>query len=344
MMAQTDELLAILRDVLLTVRLDNQERFQQIVLEEKAGQEARLVPAGHGVVNRRLRAYFNEADWAAEQMGGVSYLFFLRQLAQAVDTDWPNVLGTLEQIRQTLLNRNAMLCNVTLDETNWGRFEAKLADFLTALPGAPVKRAEWSPQYGTGFEGMTIPAQVNYVGKGASLYDLGYKWHGSAAVITRYLRNTWLWDRLRVQGGAYGGFCFFDHRSGILSYVSYRDPNLLTTLDNYDRASQFLRQLELNEDELTKSIIGAIADMDAYQLPDAKGYTSMLRYLTGDTDQARQRMRDEILSTTPTDFKAFADVLDQVNDEGLVVVLGSQAAIEAANAARQGWLNVFKVL
>lgn len=344
MTAQTDDLLAILRDVLLTVQLDNPERFRQIVLEEKAGQEAGLVPGGHGVVNTRLRAHFNEADWAAEQMDGVSYLFFLRQLAQAVDTDWTNVLDTLEQIRRILLNRDAMLCNVTLDEANWSRFEPKLADFLAALPAAPVKLAEWSPQYGPGFEGMTIPAQVNYVGKGANLYDLGYKWHGSAAVITKYLRTTWLWERLRVQGGAYGGFCLFDHRSGILSYISYRDPNLLTTLDNYNQAGQFLRQLELNEDELTKSIIGAIADMDAYQLPDAKGYTSMLRYLSGDTDTDRQRMRDEILGTTPADFKAFADVLDQVSDKGLVVVLGSQAAIEAANAARQGWLNVFKVL
>jgi Zn-dependent M16 (insulinase) family peptidase len=60
-----------LRDVLLHARLDNQERFRQMMLEEKAAQEARLAPGGHGVVNTRLRANFNEADWAAEQIGGV---------------------------------------------------------------------------------------------------------------------------------------------------------------------------------------------------------------------------------------------------------------------------------
>jgi Zn-dependent M16 (insulinase) family peptidase len=344
MMAQTADLLAILRDVLLTARLDNHERFRQIVLEEKAGQEAMLVPGGHNMVDTRLRAHFNEADWAAEQMDGVSYLFFLRQLAQAVDADWPSVLDKLEQMRRILLNRKAMLCNATLDEANWAHFEPQLGDFLAALPAAPVKMVTWSPQYGAGFEGMTIPAQVNYVGKGANLYDLGYQLHGSAMVITKYLRNTWLWERVRVQGGAYGSFCLFDYRSGVLNYISYRDPNLLDTLDNYDRASQFLRQLELSDDELTKGIIGAIGDMDAYQLPDAKGYTSMLRHLAGDTDDARQRQRDEILSTTRADFKAFADVLEQVQDKGLVAVLGSQAAIEAANTARPGWLDVLKVL
>ncbi len=344
MIAQTDDLLDILRDVLLTARLDNQERFRQIVLEEKAGQEARLVPRGHRVIDTRLRAHFNEADWAAEQMSGVNYLFFLRQLARTVDADWPGVLDKLEQIRRTLLNRNAMLCNATLDETNWGRFESQLANFLATLPATPVKMIAWSPQYGTESEGMTIPAQVNYVSKGANLYDLGYQLHGSAMVITKYLRTTWLWKRVRVQGGAYGAFCFFDHRSGVLNCVSYRDPNLLNTLDNYDRASQFLRRIELSDDELTKGIIGAIGNMDTYQLPDAKGYTLMLRYLAGDSDEARQRRRDEILSTTRADFKAFADVLEQVKERGLVVVLGSESAIEAANAARQGWLNVLKVL
>lgn len=65
--------------------------------------------------------------------------------------------------------------------------------------------------------------QVNYVGKGGNLYtDAGYKLHGSAYVIEKYLGNTWLWDRVRVVGGAYGGFCSFDPQSGSFNYLSYR--------------------------------------------------------------------------------------------------------------------------
>lgn len=344
MVTQADDLLDILRDILLTVRLDNPERFRQMVLEEKAEEEAGLVPGGHGVVNARLRSYFNEADWAAEQMGGVSYLFFLRQLAREVETAWPQVLSKLEDIRNTLLNRQAMLCNVTVDETSWPSFFPKLQAFLEALPAAPVQRTSWSPSYGTGFEGLTIPAQVNYVGKGSNVYKLGYRWHGSASVILRYLRTTWLWDRVRVQGGAYGGFCLFDHRSGVLSYVSYRDPNLLHTLEVYDQTSQFLRQLSLTNEELTKSIVGAIGDLDAYQLPDAKGYTSLLRYLVGETDEIRQRTREEILGTSIADFRAFAEVLDRVKENGIVVILGSAKAIEEVNTLRPGWLKPVKVL
>jgi Zn-dependent M16 (insulinase) family peptidase len=114
---------------------------------------------------------------------------------------------------------------------------------------------------------------VNYIGKAASLYDAGYELNGSAYVISKFIGNTWLWDRVRVSGGAYGGFCDFDSHSGVFSYLSYRDPNLVKTLDNYDGTVQFLRDLQLDDDALTKAIIGTIGDVDAYQLPDAKGYT-----------------------------------------------------------------------
>ncbi len=339
-----DDLLAILRDVLLTVKFDNPERFRQIVLEEKASREARLIPNGHLTAYARLKSAFNEADWAAEQMGGLEYLFFLRKLIDTMDRDWASVLATLEAIRERLLNRHTMLTNVALDQSNWAKVQPKFADFLGALPASAPTLAAWKPNYDLTNEGMVIPAQVNYVAKGANLYALGYELGGSNTVITNYLRTTWLWERVRVQGGAYGGFCVFNDLSGVFSYLSYRDPNLTSTLDNYDGAAGFLRDLELSAEEVTRSIIGAIGDVDAYQLPDAKAYTSMTRYLTGQTDEMLQAERDEILSTTAADFRAFGRALEPLKDQGRVVVLGSQEDIDAANASQPGLLRVAKVM
>lgn len=342
---QAGELFDIVRDVLLTARLDDQARFRQLVLEEKASLESSLLYQGHLVVRSRLQSRLNEGDWVGEQFGGVSYLLFLRRLAERVDNDWPAVRDTLEDIRRRLINRQAMAANVTLDETNWLQVRPRLDALLAGLPGTEPQLHTWTWNSDAANEGLTIPAQVNYVGKGADLYTLGYYRHGSIIPIINYLRTTWLWERVRVHGGAYGGFCAFDWRSGAFAFLSYRDPNLLETIDVYDQTGAFLRQLELGRDELVKSVIGAIAMLDAYQLPDAKGYTSFQRYLVGETDAMRQQLRDEVLATTPEHFKQFADVLDRLSAKGLVVVMGSQDAIEAANAARQNaWLKITKVL
>jgi Zn-dependent M16 (insulinase) family peptidase len=145
---------------------------------------------------------------------------------------------------------------------------------------------------------------------------------------------------VRVQGGAYGGTCIFDPHTGVLSYLSWRDPNVQATFDVYDGAGGFLRGAALDDTELTRSIIGTIGRMDAYRLPDARGFVSLLRHLTGETDVWRQNWRDQVLSTTERDFRAFADVLDSMRGPGRRVALGSAEAMEAANARQPGSLQV----
>lgn len=341
---QAEKLFDIMRDVLLGVKLNNQERFRQMVLKAKAGLEAGLIPSGHSFVNLRMRSKFNTMDWIDEQLGGISYLFFLRQLSEAVENNWPSVLARLEEVRSLLINRRRALVNVTLDQATTLKLQPQIKALLDALPSHDRPLVEWHGGLSEGNEGLTLPAQVNYVGKAANLYDLGYEYNASAAVISRYLRTTWLWEKVRMQGGAYGGFCSFDRLSGVFSFTSYRDPNLLGTLENYDLASRFLKELKLNDDELTKSIIGAIGDIDAYQLPDAKGYTSLVRYLLGDSEERLQQARDQIFATKAEDFRTFGELLEKFNEVAQVVVLGSTSAIEAANRERNDFLQLVKVL
>lgn len=337
---QTGELLNILKDLLLDVQLDNRERFKQILLEAKADMEAQLIPAGHRLVNRRLRARYSEADWVSEQMGGIDYLFFLRQLVNKVENQWTSVLDTLEGIRSRLVNRQAMVVNITLDNTGWYIIQSKLAEFLGHLPEGKLAPISWQRGDYEPLEGLSIPSQVNYVGKSLDLYHNGYQFHGSALVIAPYLRGTWLWDKVRVQGGAYGGMCLFDHLSGIFTFFSYRDPNLDKTLAAYHQSSQFLQNLDLSKQELTKAIIGAIGDLDAYQLPDAQGYTALVRHLIAMDDVKRQKIRDEVLSTTKTHFHQFGEALAAADGAGQTIVLGAQDILASAEIP----LSINKVL
>lgn len=344
MLKQTGELLSILRDVLLTVKLDDGSRFKQMVLEEKARMERQIIPQGSHMVNLRLRAHFGEADWVAEQVGGVSYLFFLRDLVEKVESDWPGVVTVLEDIRQRLLNRSAMVLSATVDRAGWSGIESGISDFLDSFASTPPQETAWSPEVPVLTEGMAIPAKVNYVGKGANLYGLGYRFHGSVLVIMSYLRTSWLWERVRVQGGAYGASSIFDRLSGTLTFVSYRDPNLVRTLDVFDRTAEFLKNLSLNDDEITKAIVGAIGNIDTHLLPDTRGHIAMLRHLTNDTEERRQELRDEVLATRREDFRDFAEILEQVGKKGIVKVLGPPDSFENPEPGHPNWSSILKIL
>jgi Zn-dependent M16 (insulinase) family peptidase len=344
MVTQIDNFLGIYRDILLHARLDNRERFRQMVKVEISREERKLVPAGHQIVNSRMSAHFIEAGQAGELMNGVSYLLFLRKLVQKIDTDWMDVLSIFEDIRRILINRKAILLNVTLDRASWEKIHPKVNNFIDSLPVHPVSIYEWNQGKFPYSEGLIIPAQINFVGKAANLYEFGYDFHGSSLVISRYLRTTWLWEQIRVKGGAYEAHCYFDRLSGVFSLVSVRDPNITKTIEAFDKTAHFLKNIKLSEDELTKSIIGTISDIDQYKLPDAKGYTSMMRFLTGVTNAERQLIREDILGTTAHDFRAFGEVLEFFTDSGFIKVLGSESAIREAMGKKMKELELLKVL
>ncbi|MFV0423418.1 insulinase family protein [Oleidesulfovibrio sp.] len=333
---KAEALFELMRDVLLDCVLDQKERFKSILLEEKARMEHRLVPSGHLVVMSRLRSHFGASGWLSEQMDGLAALEYMRELIERVDNDWQSVLADLTTLREAVVGRAGGILNLTGGEDTLAAVMPHAQAFAAALPQGQDVTAAWYTDAAPQHEAMVVPSQVNYVGKAANLYDLGYSYHGSANVIFKHLRMAWLWDKVRVQGGAYGAFCAFDRASGVLAQVSYRDPNLESTLDVYDRSADYLRHLKLTREELVTSIVGAIGEMDAHMLPHAKGMSSLARLLTGDTEERRQQMRDDILSTRPEHFTQFADILAEVARTGTICVLGGESVEEVAG--RNGWV------
>ncbi|KAL0031729.1 hypothetical protein WJX79_003426 [Trebouxia sp. C0005] len=346
--SKATDMLDLMRDILLTARLDDKERFKQMVLETKSGLEGAVIGGGHSVAASRLDAQRSVAGWVSEQMGGLSYLFYIRDLANRIDADWEGVQADLCRIRDILLQRRGALVNLTADEHTLSSVRPHLDAFLGSLPAESAAPTSWGQMLQPLNEAITVPTQVNYVGKAANLYeDAGYKLHGSAYVINKYLGTTWLWDRVRVSGGAYGGFSDFDSHSGMFTYLSYRDPNLLKTVDNYDGTVEFLRKLELDNDSLTKSIIGTIGDVDSYQLPDSKGRTAFMRHILNISDAERQERREQILGTSLKDFRDFADVLECVKGDKarVVAVTSGSRANEVNDTERPGFFDqITKVL
>ena len=317
----------IVTDIIENVELNNKDRFKQMVLETVAGQEASLVGRGHTYAVGRLHAQRDAASAASERMGGVGNYQKMKDLSANIDAHWDQILADLTTLKAAIFKKQGMLVNLTADEATLSSIDGSVSTFVDSLPSAAAGLS-LSEDGLSWYEGkdsdlllpkqnelLLVPTQVNYVAKCTNLYkDAGYTQHGSSIVISKYLSTTWLWDRVRVSGGAYGGFCSFDNTSGHFSFMSYRDPNLSKTIDNYDGSTEFLRQLELGKDELTKSIIATIGDIDSYQLPDSKGYTAFMRHLLKVTDEERQERRDEILATSSADFKAFGDHLQAALD------------------------------
>ncbi len=303
--SKSGELFGVMRDVLLDTKLDNKAKFLQMALETKARMESSVQGSGHSFASGRIGSRYSVTELVQEHMGGIEYLHFVRNLVKEIESDWGSVLAKLERIRTLLTNRKNMIINLSAEDKGMQSTQASLEEYIQSIPlrTDEAKIQNWADELrkfeGAG-EGFVVPTQVNYVGKGGLIYKVGEETSGSDAVVSRFLRTSWLWDKVRVVGGAYGAMNSFSAQSGVFKYVSYRDPNLKQTLDTYDATPQFLREAahEMSPSTLANSIIGMIGDMDAPMSPDQKGFTSLERHLTGLTDEMRQMRREQVPTRT----------------------------------------------
>jgi len=351
-----DELLSIYRLVLTDARLDSKSKVIEMLKETRSALERRIQGAGHSMINTRMKARFRVGALLDELMGGITHLDIVKSLLKQAENDWPSLLARLQKMRDTILSsstfRNGCILDVTGDKKVLESIQPDIDTFLADLPGdadgdelpdpyttihpwveeAKLKMSEDCPLVD---EGFIVPTQVSYVGKAGLLYDEGEHVSGSAAVVSRFLRTGYLWDTIRVVGGAYGGFCTFSPFSGFFSFLSYRDPNLDKTLDAYDAAADALYAAavatEQDPEALETAIIGTIGDLDGAMSPDQKGYTAFQRWIINESPEYRQKYRDEILNTKPSDFRDFADRLKKM--KGSVAVVSSKAKFEEAAAA-----------
>lgn len=75
-------------------------------------------------------------------------------------------------------------------------------------------------------EGFKTASQVQYVAIAGNFEDAGYKYDSSLSVLKIIFSYGYLWENVRVKGGAYGAMCSF-LRNGTCYMSSYRDPNLM---------------------------------------------------------------------------------------------------------------------
>jgi len=153
-------------------------------------------------------------------------------------------------------------------------------------------------------------------------------------VLKTVLDLEYLWNRVRVQGGAYGCGCQF-LKNGSLYFYSYRDPNIEKTFSAYDETESFLNNFRTDEREMTKYVLGTVNALDRPRSNAEKSDLAVARHLCQITPQGIQKERDEILSTTVDELKEFIPLLQKAMAENILCTVGNITLIEEQKSLYQ---------
>jgi Zn-dependent M16 (insulinase) family peptidase len=153
---------------------------------------------------------------------------------------------------------------------------------------------------------------------------------GSIMVSRSILSYEYLWNQIRVLGGAYGAG-FVGRRQGFVGCYSYRDPSPVASIGKYKDCGKFLKNLaEAPESDLTKFIIGAVGEYDTLATPRLAGAKATADYMAGWTPEDDAKVLSDMKSTDRAALTKVAEILDSAFLSPVSCVVGSREHIEAS--------------
>ena len=323
---KANELADILTEILTTSKFDDKKRVLDLVKQCIAGWERQTMNMPQRLMSKRLASYMS-ASAKFNDVAGLSYYHFLNDIFEHYDEKFEMFSRDLSETLKLLYSRDNLIVGITTSDEDYDTVAKAVSTLLKSLPNEKRASVNYDVSLEASNEALTSSSRVQYVGKGANFLRAGHKFTGAMRVLETIMRYGYLWTRLRVQGGAYGASAQF-MRDGVMLFTSYRDPNLVETLDAYDGIADYLRNFDATDREMTKYIIGTISLLDTPMTPAMKGNTAALGYMSGLTQQAKQQQRDEILGCTVNDIHALADVVDDGMKQNMYCVFGNEEKVK----------------
>ena len=222
-----------------------------------------------------------------------------------------------------------MLISYTCDKAGFPALSESMKHLTEALPEGEgtVYPFQFQPELKN--EGFKTSSQVNYVARCGN-FRLGeekLEYTGALRILKLILSYDYLWQNLRVKGGAYGCMSGFG-RSGEGYFVSYRDPKMKETNEVYEGIVDYLEHFDASDRDMTKYVIGTIGAMDTPFTPADQGARGLSAYLSGVTDEMMQEERDQVLAATQKDIQNLAGIVKAILKTGALCAIGNEEKVE----------------
>ncbi len=323
----TEKALALLQEIMFESDFSDKKRLNEILLELKSRLEMRFMGAGHVVAMGRVSSYYSQNAAFNEATQGIEYYEFIKDTVANLEEKGNEVAEGLSRVARQLFTKENLTISLICAEDGKKVFEQCVDSILDAMyPAAKGENLQMVCVKKN--EGFKTPGQVQYVVRGGNFMDAGVPYHGSYEVLLTLLGYGYLWNEIRVKGGAYGGGISINGMTGNGITYSYRDPNLAETNRIYEGMPAFVENFEADEREMTKNILGTMSNFDAPMTPRTEGIRSFGAYMTDQTLEDIQRIRDEILATTAEDIRKTKPMLEALLAADCICTVGSAAKVE----------------
>ena len=321
------DLCRLINEVVQKADYSDDRRLTELVQESKAIWDNEAFRRGNSIVSQRVMAQVSAVGKFRDN-GNFGYYQKISELASN-PAALPLLPEKLADVARKIFRANNVDIMFVGEEGELEAFENLMKPLIETWDTTELSNDTLKITRLSGNDGIVTAGKVQYVAQGGNFVDHGYKHVGSMSVLETILRYEYLWIRIRVQGGAYGAFANF-YDDGNMIFCSYRDPNLVETLNVYKELPQYLREFTLTDREMRKYIIGTMSSLDLPMTPALRGPRAMGMYFSGTKLEDKVEFRKQVIACKPEDIVALADVVEPVLKDNHICTMGNEQKIKDA--------------
>ena len=323
-----DALARIPREVWSETVFEDTERMRDVLTQTRIGMEQSFLMNGHSAALARAMSYGSPAAVLTQQLSGVDFYLFLRDLLDNFDNRKEGLCETLRELQVRIFTSTGAVASFTGSDEDYRRYWNAAGD-LGLSPRTAATKELYVPWPEDKHEAFIIPSDVTYLARACDPRALEIETDGTWSVASNALSYDYLWNEIRVKGGAYGcGFRSPNPRHA--SFYTYRDPAIDPSLARIEAAGDWLASFDPDADTFEGFIVSCVSGMDAPLKPYALTKRRNAEYFCKTPSGKRAERRQQMLEATPDALRALAADISRIAREAPACVFAGREAIEAS--------------
>ena len=330
----------MMQEILMHSKLDDEKRLEEILAVTKSRMQMRFLSSGHTTAVMRAMSYTSQINKFKDMTGGIEFYELVKRIEENFETEKETLIQNLKELTQRIFRKENLIVSYTSEKEGFEGISESILSIKEVLGTEQIEVKPFELVCEKKNEGFKTSSKVQYVARGGNFIEKGMKYTGALHILRVILSYDYLWQNVRVKGGAYGCMSNFN-RLGNGFFVSYRDPNLEKTNVVYEGIVEYLETFEADRREMDKYIIGTMSTLDQPMTPSTKGERSMSLYMANLTEDILIKERNEILDADAKDIKALAPYMKAILKSELFCVIGSEEKIKEAASMFQEVKSLF---
>lgn len=309
---------------------EDTERMRDVLTQTRIGMEQSFLMNGHSAALARAMSYGSPAAVLTQQLSGVDFYLFLRDLLDNFDDRKEGLCETLRELQTRIFTSTGAVASFTGSDEDYRRYWNAAGD-LGLSPRTAATKELYVPWPEDKREAFVIPSDVTYLARACDPRTLEIEPDGTWSVASNALSYDYLWNEIRVKGGAYGcGFRSPSPRHA--SFYTYRDPAIDPSLARIEAAGDWLAAFDPDADTFEGFIVSCVSGMDAPLKPYALTKRRNTEYFCKTPSGKRAERRQQMLESTPDALRALAADISRIAREAPACVFAGREAIETSEA------------